>query len=112
MPPVRLRYLSCRSLIRVWRTATRRPTAAWIAIPAADAAELGIEVVSLPPWYDVDDASSLRRLAIELFGDNSAHDGRGGSDAPFTRDFLRGLIADGLAARLDLDDLLDIKTSG
>jgi uncharacterized protein len=76
------------------------------------AAEVGLEVVSLPQWYDVDDASSLRRLAIELFGDDSARDGRGGSDAPFTREFLRGLIADGLAARLDLADLLDIKTSG
>jgi hypothetical protein len=76
------------------------------------AAEVGLEVVSLPRWYDVDDASSLRRLAIELFGDDSARDGRGGNDAPFTREFLRGLIADGLAARLDLADLLDIKTSG
>jgi rSAM/selenodomain-associated transferase 1 len=76
------------------------------------AAELGLEVVSLPLWYDVDDESSLRRLAIELFGDDSGRDGRRGSDAPFTRDFLRGLIADGLAARLDLADLLDIKASG
>ena len=76
------------------------------------AAELGLKLVSLPLWYDVDDESSLRRLAIELFGDDGARDGRRGGDAPFTRDFLRGLIADGLAARFDLADLLEIITSG
>jgi uncharacterized protein len=70
------------------------------------AAELGVEVASLPLWYDVDDASSLRRLAIELLGDDSARDGRRGSDAPFTRDFLRGLMAGGLAERLGLVGLL------
>lgn len=75
------------------------------------AAELGIEVVSLPRWYDVDDASSLRRLAIELFGDDSARDGRRGSDAPFTRDFLRGLMAGGLAERLGLAGLSGTSTS-
>jgi rSAM/selenodomain-associated transferase 1 len=75
------------------------------------AAELGLEVVSLPQWYDVDDALSLRRLAIELFGDNSARDGRRGSDAPFTRDFLRGLIAGGLAERLGLAGLPGTTTS-
>jgi hypothetical protein len=69
------------------------------------AAELGLEIVSLPLWYDVDDASSLRRLAIELFGDNSARDGRRGSDAPFTRDFLRSLMVGGLAERLGLAGL-------
>jgi uncharacterized protein len=75
------------------------------------AAELGLEVVSLPPWYDVDDASSLRRLAIELFGDDSTRDGRRGSDAPFTRDFLRGLMAGGLAERLGLAGLPGAGTS-
>jgi glycosyltransferase A (GT-A) superfamily protein (DUF2064 family) len=70
------------------------------------AAEVGLEVVSLPLWYDVDDAFSLRRLTIELLGDQSARDGQRGSDAPFTRDFLRGLMARGLAERLGLPGLI------
>ncbi len=69
------------------------------------ATEVGLEVVSLPLWYDVDDASSLRRLAIELFDDDNARNRRRGSDAPFTRDFLRGLMAGGLAERLGLAGL-------
>jgi rSAM/selenodomain-associated transferase 1 len=32
------------------------------------AAELGLETVTLPRWYDVDDTSSLRRIADELLG--------------------------------------------
>lgn len=40
------------------------------------AAELGLEVVRMRSWYDVDEASSLRRLIKELFGAQSP-------DAPF-----------------------------
>jgi uncharacterized protein len=45
------------------------------------ASELGLDVVELPPWYDVDDRASLSRLA----GD------RTGYRAPFTARALRAL---------------------
>ncbi len=32
----------------------------------ARAREIGLELVTLPPWYDVDDAASLRRLTKDL----------------------------------------------
>ncbi len=32
------------------------------------AAELGLDVVELPPWYDVDDHQALNRLATETAG--------------------------------------------
>jgi uncharacterized protein len=58
------------------------------------AASIGLEVVTLPAWYDVDDAASLSWLCRELF------DGRrppqcvpDGYMASQTRDYLRELIA-------------------
>jgi|SRR5581483_5483743 len=42
------------------------------------AAELGLDVVVLPTWYDVDDAASLRRLLDEL-------DGSPAREAPLAR---------------------------
>ena len=36
------------------------------AATVARAAEVPLQVLSLPVWYDVDDAASLRRLAVEL----------------------------------------------
>ncbi len=74
------------------------------------AAEIGLDVVRLTAWYDVDDASALRRLVIELLGDDDAGDGWRGGDAPFTREFLRELLTGGLAERLGLAGLLG-KTS-
>ena len=47
---------------------------------------LGLEVVELPPWYDVDDAASLDRLAAELAG---PADGR--FPAPATAAALQGM---------------------
>ena len=38
----------------------------------ARAAELGLEVVRLPTWYDVDDRATLRHLCDELFEPGSA----------------------------------------
>jgi len=35
------------------------------------AREIGLEVHTLPAWYDVDDVDTLRRLHTELFGDDS-----------------------------------------
>ncbi len=57
----------------------------------ARAAELGLEVALLPPWYDVDDPASLARVLDEL----AAPDGR----AP--RAFAAAATA-ALLARLDL----------
>lgn len=48
------------------------------------AAELGVPLVELPAWYDVDDEAALRRL---LAGDD-------GYQAPFTRRALQGLSLD------------------
>ena len=53
------------------------------------AAEIGLEVVQLPAWYDVDDAATLRALCGELFA--GARGGEG-FDAPQTRAFLAGLL--------------------
>jgi hypothetical protein len=48
--------------------------------------EIGLATVTLPVWYDVDDVTSLRRLADEI----AAAD-RGGYPAPHTAAALRGL---------------------
>jgi len=60
------------------------------------AASIGLELVTLPAWYDVDDAASLGWLCRELLG------GRrptqcilDGYVASHTRDYLRRLIAAG-----------------
>ncbi len=50
------------------------------------AAELGLETVTLPVWYDVDDVASLRRLTDELRGADYT-----GSWAPHTAAVLRRL---------------------
>jgi rSAM/selenodomain-associated transferase 1 len=54
------------------------------------AAELGLEVVELPVWYDVDDAASLLRLMLEI-----GAGAPGAYPAPATQDALRRF---GLAA--------------
>jgi rSAM/selenodomain-associated transferase 1 len=48
------------------------------------AAQLGLEVVELPVWYDVDDAASLHRLTLEIGAGASA-----AYPAPATREALR-----------------------
>ena len=53
------------------------------------AAEIDLEVVQLPTWYDVDDAATLRALSDELF---AGARGDGGFHAPQTRAFLAGVI--------------------
>jgi len=50
------------------------------------AAELALEIVELPTWYDVDDAASLRRLLSAINGD-----GIDAFAAPATRQALREL---------------------
>src|SRR5207237_7946303 len=49
-------------------------------------AELRLETVTLPAWYDVDDVASLRRLIDEL-----GHPAPAGYAAPHTAAFLRRL---------------------
>lgn len=66
----------------------------------ARAAEIGLEVVQLPTWYDVDDRATLRSLCEELFGGNSPRAQAGGYPAPRTREFLSGVLAREGRARL------------
>lgn len=63
---------------------------------AERAADIGLELVTLPPWYDVDDAASLRWLCGELLNSRAPpHGVRDGYAAPHTRDYLRRLTAAG-----------------
>lgn len=57
------------------------------------AAQLGLPVVNVPGWYDVDDAASLRLLEQEFSGQRLPFAEDDGADAPATRRFLaaRGL---------------------
>ena len=57
------------------------------------AAEIGLEVVQLPTWYDVDDRATLRALCDELFDPGSARARAGGFPAPRTREMLAGVLA-------------------
>jgi rSAM/selenodomain-associated transferase 1 len=53
------------------------------------AAEIGVAVVDVPGWYDVDDAASLRVLEDEFAGRRPDFAIDAGADAPATRRFLR-----------------------
>jgi rSAM/selenodomain-associated transferase 1 len=54
------------------------------------AAEIGLEIVLLPEWYDVDDGESLTWLRQELAGQSLRF--RGGAAAEATRAFLGALV--------------------
>jgi len=60
------------------------------------AAEIHLAVETLPIWYDVDDAATLRLLCDELSLSSDGHDARsrfrGGFAAPHTRKYLAGLM--------------------
>ena len=56
------------------------------------AAEIGVEMIQLPTWYDVDDGPTLRALCDELFDPASARAQAGGFPAPQTREFLASVI--------------------
>jgi glycosyltransferase A (GT-A) superfamily protein (DUF2064 family) len=61
---------------------------------AERAASIGLELVTLPAWYDVDDAASLRWLFHELLdGRRPPQCIRDGYAAPQTRSYLRTLMA-------------------
>jgi rSAM/selenodomain-associated transferase 1 len=49
------------------------------------AAEIGLPVVDLPGWYDVDDAASLEVLMSELAGERPAFARTSGARAPATK---------------------------
>lgn len=69
---------------------------------AARAGEIGLAVVRLREWYDVDDGASLAVLARELrLGPNAPDGYHGGFPAPRTAGFLRALAAgdDGIGRR-------------
>src|SRR6266436_2808530 len=62
------------------------------------AADINLPVELLPTWYDVDDAATLRLLCEELSLLSDRHHSQGqfhgGFDAPHTREYLAGLIAE------------------
>jgi rSAM/selenodomain-associated transferase 1 len=65
-------------------------TAAVHRLTVERAREIGVPVVEVPAWYDVDDARTLRLLEWELDGEplSFAAPGLRGADAPATRQFL------------------------
>ena len=46
------------------------------------AAEIGLEVVLLPPWYDVDDAETFAMLRADLAGAPTRTDGKSHASGP------------------------------
>ena len=63
---------------------------------AERAASIGLELVTLPAWYDVDDAASLSCLYLELLaGRRPPQCTRDGYVAAQTREYLRALTASG-----------------
>jgi rSAM/selenodomain-associated transferase 1 len=54
------------------------------------AREIGLPVISLPQWYDIDDGDSLRLLEAELAGEHPPFAAPGiiGAHAPVTREFF------------------------
>ncbi len=68
------------------------------------AASIGLTVVSLQAWYDIDDLASLRRLCAELVLDRSPPPVvTPRYAAPRTSVYLRKLLASDVAERLGLD---------
>ncbi len=62
--------------------------------------ELGLEMILLPTWYDVDDGPTLRFLCDELFDPASVRAQAGGFPAPKTREFLSAIMEKEGRARL------------
>jgi uncharacterized protein len=62
--------------------------------------EIGLPVVKLPVWYDVDDQAMLSRLLSELFPERAMEAAPPGSSAPNTRDFLRRILEGEGAGRI------------
>lgn len=77
-----------------WSTASVYEQTCWRA------RELGLDVLSLPPWYDVDDAATLQDLCAEVFDGGRPH----GYAAWRTRRYLADLFAHKGRAYLDCAD--------
>ncbi len=59
-------------------------------------AEVGLQLVELPLWYDVDDAATLRALAAELLeGAQPPFATAQGFEAPATKEYLQRFAASG-----------------
>lgn len=70
------------------------------------AASIGLDVVTLPTWYDVDDAASLRWLCREIIaGRRPPECVRPGFAAPDTSAYLLDLVASGGGERLGVDGM-------
>jgi hypothetical protein len=63
-----------------------------LAQTIARAKEIKLPVTVLPPWFDVDDAETLRQLCNELFSRNGKPCAPVAYKAPHTRDYLARLI--------------------
>jgi hypothetical protein len=53
------------------------------------ARDIGVPVINVPGWYDVDDATSLQMLEAEFAGERPRFAVMPGADAPATRQFMR-----------------------
>jgi uncharacterized protein len=67
------------------------------ALTVSRAREIGVPVLNLATWYDVDDAGSLELLAAEMRGERPffASPSLIASEAPATRQFMRNLAVSG-----------------
>ena len=71
----------------------------------ARAAELGLPVHLLAPWYDVDDIAAFKTLHAELFDDHSFAPNLRPGRARHTRAFIQSLIGSpDCKARIGFDD--------
>jgi len=64
------------------------------------AKEINLPAIALPAWYDVDDQISLSRLLSELFPERANEAVQRGSPAPYTKEFLRQILADEGTSRI------------
>lgn len=74
----------------------------------ARAREINLEVALLPAWYDVDDATTLRRLCVELFDMPHGSEGACATQlapypAPHTRAALARLLEGEARARIGIE---------
>jgi rSAM/selenodomain-associated transferase 1 len=72
----------------------------------ARAAEIGLEVATLPAWYDVDDHEMLTALAQELFAPSASMPFTGGSPAVHSRRLLVDLMTQGLDLGADIREFV------
>jgi uncharacterized protein len=70
------------------------------------AQSITLDTVTLPSWYDVDDAASLRWLCREVLGGGRPPGCvRPGYAAPDTSAYVRSLVATGCDKRLGIEDI-------